>query len=155
MENVRLLSTGTGFLIVLILHVYAFRHILSWATRRITTRYRSLVQVYEDQDGEATQQTIEHTAKWGLRLAILVIATAGMAIVGLRMGLAMPHIQYPANVAYWMEFGVWVRTSREISSVSTFLHDVELEELTGFEDMCSHPEHRSYCSLLVHGAFCG
>ncbi|GAB1195950.1 hypothetical protein APSETT444_005215 [Aspergillus pseudonomiae] len=107
MENVRLLSTGTGFLIVLILHVYAFRHILSWATRRITTRYRSLVQVYEDQDGEATQQTIEHTAKWGLRLAILVIATAGMAIVGLRMGLAMPHIQYPANVAYWMEFGVW------------------------------------------------
>ncbi|KAB8259983.1 P-loop containing nucleoside triphosphate hydrolase protein [Aspergillus pseudonomiae] len=108
MENVRLLSTGTGFLIVLILHVYAFRHILSWATRRITTRYRSLVQVYEDQDGEATQQTIEHTAKWGLRLAILVIATAGMAIVGLRMGLAMPHIQYPANVAYWMEFGVWI-----------------------------------------------
>ncbi|OGM47756.1 hypothetical protein ABOM_003274 [Aspergillus bombycis] len=108
MGHVRLPSTGTGFLIVLILHVYASRHILSWTIRWITTPYRSLVQVYEDQDGEATQQTIEHAAKWGLRLAILIIATAGLAILGLRMGLTMPHIEYPANVAYWMEFGIWI-----------------------------------------------
>ncbi|KAB8207314.1 hypothetical protein BDV34DRAFT_223557 [Aspergillus parasiticus] len=108
MEHVRLVSTGTGFLIVLILSVYSFQHILSWGIRWITTSYRSLLHVYEDQDGDATQQAIEQAAKWTLRLAILVIAAAGMVILGLRIGLAVPHMEYPANVAYWMEFGVWI-----------------------------------------------
>ncbi|KAB8277924.1 P-loop containing nucleoside triphosphate hydrolase protein [Aspergillus minisclerotigenes] len=108
MDHVRLIATGTGFLVVLILNVYTFQRILSWGFRSITTPYRSLAHVYEDQDGEATQQAIEQAAKRTLRLAVLVTAAAGMAISGLQIGLATPHMEYPASLAYWMEFGVWI-----------------------------------------------
>ncbi|KAE8370512.1 hypothetical protein BDV27DRAFT_152105 [Aspergillus caelatus] len=108
MEHARLIPTGTGFLLVLVLNVYVFQHILSWATRWITTPYQQpLGHVYEDQDGKSTQQAIEQAGKQTLRLANLVIATVTMAILGLRMGLAIPHMEFSANAAYWMEFGIW------------------------------------------------
>ncbi|KAE8411088.1 hypothetical protein BDV36DRAFT_302150 [Aspergillus pseudocaelatus] len=104
MEHARLIPTGTGFLLVLVLNVYVFQHILSWATRWITTPYQQpLGHVYEDQDGKSTQQAIEQAGKQTLRLANLVIATVTMAILGLRMGLAIPHMEFSANAAYWMD----------------------------------------------------
>ncbi|THC96598.1 hypothetical protein EYZ11_003938 [Aspergillus tanneri] len=62
---------------------------------------------YEDRDGAATEKSIEQGSKRALRLVILGIATAGMAISALRTALATYHLKHPANVAHWMEVGIW------------------------------------------------
>lgn len=105
-----LIVGSTGFWFVFVLSLHALQRLGSWVLRFVTADDRSLAHGYEDQDGDATDESVRNASKQSLQLAILPIVSLGTVISALETGLTAHQSVHSAGFVRWTDIGTWVCT---------------------------------------------
>ena len=94
-------SSVAGFVLILLLSIPAFQHVVLATSRRPVTAYRPQPSFYEDEDGEATAESVQYASKRTFRLSLSILAcvTMGCFACVLQAILASPD---------WVQLSIWV-----------------------------------------------
>lgn len=88
-----------GFLLVLLLGALALQQVLLVSNQRSVEEYQFRASLYGDEDGQATEKSIQEASRPILRLGILSCAIFGAVLCALQASFAMSG---------FVQLGMWV-----------------------------------------------